>query len=250
MFDRSAREALWATLRQKRTTLWINPRLGEDLPDWAPTAAELSAVRSRLARCEPLMAALFPELAASGGKIESALMPATPLQQRLDKNGGSGEAWFIKRDDSLPIAGSIKARGGFHEVLAVAEALAENHGLHAQADAMLLASPEARALFAQYTMAVGSTGNLGLSIGTMAAALGFQAEVHMSVIAKEWKKQRLRNRGVRVVEHAGDYAQAVAAGRMRVEAMPHAHFVDDENSRMLFLGYAVSAARRAASPTD
>jgi D-serine dehydratase len=245
MSDRSAREALWATLRQKQPTLWINQRLGEDLPDWAPTAAELSAVRSRLARCEPLMAALFPELAASGGKIESALMPARPLQQRLDKSGGSGEAWFIKRDDSLPVAGSIKARGGFHEVLAVAEALAENHGLHAQADAMLLASPEARALFAQYTMAVGSTGNLGLSIGTMAAALGFQAEVHMSVIAKEWKKQRLRNRGVRVVEHAGDYAQAVAAGRARAENMPHAHFVDDENSRMLFLGYAACAEHLA-----
>ena len=187
------------------------------------------------------MAALFPELAACGGKVESSLMSAGPLQQLLDQKGRSGEAWFMKRDDSLPIAGSIKARGGFHEVLAVAEALAGKHGLRAEIDPLLLASPEARALFAQYTMAVGSTGNLGLSIGTMAAALGFQAEVHMSVIAKEWKKERLRSRGVRVVEHAGDYAQAVAAGRARAAALPRAHFVDDENSRMLFLGYAACA---------
>jgi D-serine dehydratase len=241
MSDMSAREALWAALKRKQPTLWINPHLGESLPDEAPTPADLSAAQSRLARYEPLMAALFPELAASGGKVESALMAAGPLQALLDPNGSSGEAWFIKRDDSLPVAGSIKARGGFHEVLAVAEALADRHGLHAETDPTLLASPTARALFAQYTLAVGSTGNLGLSIGTMAAALGFQAEVHMSVIAKEWKKDRLRRRGVRVVEHTGDYAQAVAAGRERAAALPHAHFVDDENSRMLFLGYAACA---------
>ncbi|RDS79003.1 D-serine ammonia-lyase [Dyella monticola] len=236
-----AQEALWATLRLKRPVMWINPYLGERPLGWAPTQAERSAAQARFARCEPLLAALFPELAACGGKVESSLAPAPALQHAMDRQGATGQAWFIKRDDSLPVAGSIKARGGFHEVLALAEALAETQGLCAKGNPLLLASSEARSLFSHHTIAVGSTGNLGLSIGTMAAALGFQAVVHMSVDAKEWKKQRLRARGVRVVEHAGDYAQAVAAGRAQALIEPRCHFVDDENSKMLFLGYAACA---------
>lgn len=239
VLDASAKDALWAKLRLRLPLLWINPNQGESLPTWAPAPAELAAAQARLARCEPLMAALFPELASCGGKVESALAPAGALQQLMDRQGNSGGAWFIKRDDSLPVAGSIKARGGFHEVLAVAESLAARHGLRwSEEQPLLLASDEARELFSQYTIAVGSTGNLGLSIGTMAAALGFRAQVHMSVIAKEWKKERLRQRGVRVVEHPGDYAQAVAAGREQAATLEHSHFVDDENSRLLFAGYA------------
>ncbi|UVE68439.1 D-serine ammonia-lyase [Burkholderia pyrrocinia] len=238
---------LLAELQFRRPLLWLNPDAGSPLPQDAPSFDGIAMAEARLARCEPLMAELFPELAATAGKIESPLMPADDLQRALSHSADEHGAWFIKRDDALPIAGSIKARGGFHEVLALAESIAIEHGLLEPAgDRRILASAAARALFAAHTVIVGSTGNLGLSIGVMAAALGFESVVHMSTDAKPWKKARLRNRGVRVVEHDGDYAQAVAAGRSQARSHPRCHFVDDEGSPMLFLGYAASARHLAA----
>lgn len=238
--------ALLARLQSHQPLLWLNPRLGRALPGSAPSTELIAAAEARLARFEPLMATLFPELTSSDGHIESQLMPAAALQQALAGDDGAAGTWFIKRDDELPIAGSIKARGGFHEVLAFAESVAIEHGiLDADGDPRVLASPTARALFSQYSVSVGSTGNLGLSIGVMSAALGFDAVVHMSADAKAWKKDRLRKRGVRVVEHEGDYAEAVAAGRAQALAAPRSHFVDDERSAMLFFGY-VAAARHLA----
>jgi D-serine dehydratase len=238
-------------LQSRTPLLWLNPARGGRLPGSAPSLALIDEAESRLARCAPLLAALFPELAAAGGHIESRLMDAKPLHLALGAGEASGN-WYLKRDDELPVAGSIKARGGFHEVLAISESIALEHGLlqDASTDRRVLATPQARALFGQYAVTVGSTGNLGMSIGVMAAALGFDAVVHMSADAKEWKKDRLRQRGVRVVEHAGDYAEAVAAGRAQALAAPRNHFVDDEQSELLFFGYAAAARGLAAQLTE
>ena len=235
-------------LRSATPQLWLNPLRanGGDVPPlvlqghpWG--IADMHTAQHRFARFAPLLAQLFPELADSRGQIESALVPVPHMQHALGLPPQAGRLW-VKADHGLPVAGSIKARGGFHEVLEWAEALALQHGLlPAGADYRTLAQPAAHAMFAQHQVAVGSTGNLGMAIGVLAAALGFRAVVHMSTDAKDWKKTRLRNRGVEVVEHAGDYEQAVTQGRQLAESDPLCHFVDDERSMSLFVGYSAAA---------
>lgn len=237
-----------ADLSAGRPVLWASDTVGDPASGGALhgiSPADIEATVARLSRFAPLLALLFPELDSSAGRIESGLLHTPRLQAAIGMPPGFGTL-LVKADHALPVAGSIKARGGIHEVLEHAEALALADGLLAPGgDYRVLASPAARALFGTHQVAVGSTGNLGLAIGVMASALGFEAVVHMSADAKEWKKARLRKRGVEVVEHAGDYAEAVAAGRRAADADPRCHFVDDEQSRSLLLGYAAAAPHLA-----
>jgi D-serine dehydratase len=242
------RRELAQSLIAREPVFWLNPHwqpIKQARPGLSVTREDVEDAGWRLARFAPLLQRLFPEeLAARSGSIESALVPVPRFQAAMGRAGHRNGRWLIKADHALPVAGSIKARGGFYEVLLHAEALAQRAGLIREGDdRSRLASKEARALFAQHEVSVGSTGNLGLSIGVIAAALGFTATVHMSQEAKAWKKDRLRARGVTVIEHAGDFGVAVAAGREQARENPRAYFVDDENSRALFLGYSVAALR-------
>lgn len=110
----------------------------------------------------------FPETAASQGIIESELAAIPQMQQQLEQYFGQsihGQLW-LKKDSHLPISGSIKARGGIYEVLCHAEKLAiQAQRLNLEDDYAKLDSPEFKQFFSQYSIAVGSTGNLGLSIG-------------------------------------------------------------------------------------
>ncbi|EJN38756.1 D-serine ammonia-lyase [Pseudomonas sp. GM84] len=239
-----------------RETQWFNPAIApaaEALGDVGLTAADVQAASARLQRFAPYLATVFPDTAASAGIIESPLRPLPHLQRSLLQEAGlapAGALW-LKADSELPISGSIKARGGIHEVLKHAEDLALEAGLITlESDYRVLADAPARQFFSQYKVAVGSTGNLGLSIGIMSAKLGFQATVHMSADARQWKKDKLRANGVTVVEHQSDYSVAVEQGRQQAAGDPLCYFVDDENSPHLFLGYAVAAERLARQFED
>ncbi|MTD25953.1 D-serine ammonia-lyase [Erwinia sorbitola] len=228
---------------------WFNPKnspMAEGYPHVGLTREQVSDASERLKRFAPWLMQVFPETRARQGIIESDIAPLPQLQQVLDMRYGQrleGKLW-LKKDSHLPVSGSIKARGGIYEVLAHAEKLAMAAGLlNYHDDYRLLATPACRELFSQQRIAVGSTGNLGLSIGIISASLGFDVTVHMSADARAWKKQKLREHGVKVVEYQQDYGVAVAEGRRQAASDPHCFFIDDENSHNLFLGYAVAGER-------
>ena len=230
-------------LSERTPLFWLNPDYGKVEEQLPLDMADILDAEARLMRFAPLLAELFDEAAEGYGVIESELLDIPVLAEKLLP----GAKILLKADHNLPVAGSVKARGGIYNVLCFAEQICLEKGVLSPGDNYRkIADKEIRALLGKYNVSVGSTGNLGLSIGTISAALGFKARVHMSSDAKEWKKQLLRSRGVEVIEYDGDYSTAVAQGRKEAQSDPYSYFVDDENSMELFLGYAVAALRLKA----
>ena len=227
------------SLTQQQAFLWYNTEItpfSQADFGYPLSYSQIEDAAARLERFAPLLKKLFPQLKT--GIIESPLQPIPQMQKALGVTG----TMLLKRDDSLPIAGSVKARGGIYEVLKHTEELAVKNGLITEnSNYSILA--DHKDFFSKYTIQVGSTGNLGLSIGIMSAAIGYKAVVHMSADARQWKKDLLRSHGVEVIEYNDDYSAAVKEGRKLSDQNPNSYFVDDENSVDLFFGYAVAALR-------
>jgi D-serine dehydratase len=228
-------------------TIWFNPNRSSKETDNSTIAQEaIKDAEARLERFQSYIKKAFPETKETNGVIESPLVQIPTMKATLEKRINQqipGEL-LLKCDSHLPISGSIKARGGIYEILKHAEKLATDHGmLQKNDDYSKLDNESFREFFSNYSIAVGSTGNLGLSIGIIGAKLGFNVTVHMSADAKQWKKELLRKKGVTVIEYESDYSKAVEKGRALAEKDPNCHFVDDENSTDLFLGYATAASR-------
>lgn len=230
-------------LKALKEVVWINPEyIAEDTKISGLAYEDILDAEKRLQRFAPFFEKVFPDTQKTKGIIESELLPIPNFTAAYYKN--SPGTVLLKGDHALPVAGSIKARGGIYEVIQHAESLALKAGLLTlDDDYKLLSEPSMKDFFKKYSVTVGSTGNLGLSIGIISAQIGFHITVHMSSDAKKWKKDLLRSKGVKVVEHNTDYSIAVENGRLEASKDPNNYFIDDENSANLFLGYSVAALR-------
>lgn len=237
-------------LKNEEEILWVNPALkhAEKANKESPyNLKDIQEVEDRFQRFAPFIQKVFPETKNKKGILESEITEIKEMTKWLESEyevelPGN---FYIKRDDLLAVSGTVKSRGAIYEVLKYAETLALEKGLleSISENYELFASDEFKDFFSNYNITVGTTGNLGISVGAMGRALGFNVTVHMSEEAKAWKKNFLRARGVEVVEHKTNFSEAVDAGREASNRDPKSYFVDDEHSVELFLGYTVGGYR-------
>src|SRR5690554_1199727 len=226
-----------------KEVFWLNPDYNKyDINNISLTEQDVFDAYLRLKRFSPYLESIYPEI--ESGLIESPLIKIPKMKLNLTeitKFKIKGDL-LLKCDNELPISGSIKARGGIYEVLKHAEELALKQGLLTiDSNYKIINSDIFRNFYSQYKIGVASTGNLGLSIGIISAKLGFKVFVHMSKDAKRWKKDLLREKGVKVIEYDSDYSEVIKKGRKYARNDSKMYFIDDENSTDLFLGYSVAA---------
>ncbi len=227
-------------LQYREPLLWINQNYSLDKAERSSFMGMESVYQAEgvLEDYAPVLQKLFPELEPVKGIIESPLLTIDAIYNDIIPPGHL----LLKADHLLPVSGSIKARGGIFAVLKIVDHIAERENIFRK-DRRFTLSGAAKKIFSNYRIAVGSTGNLGLSIGIAGRAFGFSVEVHMSSAAKRWKKELLDKIGADVIAYDSDYTAACEAARVSAQKDDSVYFIDDENSTDLFLGYSVAALR-------
>ena len=207
------------------------------------TQNDIDDAWERLNRFAAYVQVAFPETAKTSGIIDSPIQLINETKAELEKSENvtiQGDL-YVKRDDSLAVCGSLKARGGIYTVFKYAEDIAiKSRMLKTTDNYAVLNNEEFKTLFSNYKISVGSTGNLGMSIGLSGSRLGFDVTVYMSEEAKMWKKNMLKDAGVNVIEFEGDYTSALKLARKEAAKDQNTYFIDDEDSKELFLGYSVA----------
>src|SRR5699024_7185646 len=111
-----------------KPTLWLNPHQInlEETVEYPLNKQDIEEAESLWRRFAPFFKKEFPETRYLHGIIESPLTRIDHMKDKLNKTQTSSLEGnlYLKEDNALSIAGSIKARGGFFEVLHYAENLA------------------------------------------------------------------------------------------------------------------------------
>ena len=95
------------------------------------SVADIEDAEARLQRFADFIRVAFPETEATDGIIESPVSEISDMKNYLNdtlETTLDGKL-LLKRDDLLPISGTIKARGAIYEVLKHAENLALQKGM-------------------------------------------------------------------------------------------------------------------------
>ena len=192
-------------MEQAKAVIWMNEGLMDTksaMEGLTLSVDDIDDAERRWTRFAPFIEKEFPETEEWGGLIESPLKEIGKMKDCLNTQWRAGleGRLMLKMDSNLAVAGSVKARGGIYEILKHSEDLALEQGMITRGDNYeKFALPRFREFFHRHSIHVGSTGNLGLSIGIMSAKLGFSVTVHMSADARQWKKDMLRGLGVHVI---------------------------------------------------
>lgn len=97
--------------------IWMNPNLTRvaDLKNVGFNKDDIMQANALWERFAPFLAESFPEIKNTEGIIESPLAEIPEMKKNLENTFTStinGDL-YLKCDNHLPVAGSIKARGGF-----------------------------------------------------------------------------------------------------------------------------------------
>src|SRR5690554_1549112 len=100
--------------------VWLNPnkKTMAEMPSCSIKGLEIFAAEKLWDRFAPFFIKAIPETAETNGILESPLREIPEMKSLLNQDSPkiSGRL-MLKCDNALPIAGSIKASGGFYEVL-------------------------------------------------------------------------------------------------------------------------------------